>query len=860
MTDKNPDPSSEPAPEPGAVEADEFSFTALSDLALNLRWTWNRDTDDLWATLHSGLWETTQNPWLILQTISKDKRHSVLADPVFRQHVSKLHEENRAAITGARWFQAAHPDAPLNCAAYFSMEYMLSESLPIYSGGLGNVAGDQLKAASNFGVPVVGVGLLYSQGYFRQEIDGHGNQQALYPFNSPGMLPVSPLRQPNKEWLRLRVPLAGSKLWLRVWEVRVGRLKLYLLDSNDPENSAPQRCITGELYGGGQELRLKQELILGIGGWRLLQELNLDPEVCHLNEGHAAFAVLDRARTYMERRQVSFAEALTATRPGNLFTTHTAVAAGFDRFPPELIARYLKEYAECELHISLSELMALGRAAGSDPGSDPAEPFNMAYLALRGCGAVNAVSRLHGAVSRRIFRPLFSRWPEAEVPVAHITNGVHMPTWSSAAATALWNEACAGECFQGTVAPEPVNPERFFRNLSDDRLWELRTNARMTLIHQARLRLFRQMHDQGEPAEVLDAVRDVFDPDALTLGFARRFATYKRPNLLLKDPERLARILTCNERPVQLMIAGKAHPNDLAGQALIRQWSEFIRRPDVRSRAVFLTDYDMLLSQQMVRGIDLWVNTPRRPWEASGTSGMKVLANGGLNVSELDGWWAEAYSPEIGWAFGDRREHGDDPEWDNVEAEALYSLLEGEIIPAFYDRNAQGIPVGWVKRMRESMIRLTLQFSAGRVIKEYAEKHYVSAAGAYRARSADGGKIGREVHEWQGKIAAHWEHLHFGALTINTGAAGHLFSVQVYLDELSPEAVRIELYADATENGPPERVTMTRKMALVGSVGGYLYSVAIPNQRPATDYTPRIVPYHEHAAVPLEVNRILWQR
>jgi glycogen phosphorylase len=595
-----------------------------------------------------------------LQTVSEEKLQSVTSGPDFQLLVADLHREKQAVEQSQGWFQKAHPRSGLTAVAYFSMEFMLSEALPIYSGGLGNVAGDQLKAASNLGVPVKGIGLLYQQGYFRQEIDAHGQQVALYPFNDPGQLPIKPVRKPNREWLRLAIDLSGSKLWIRVWEAKVGRAKLYLLDTNDPANIPEYRCITSELYGGGSELRLKQEQVLGIGGWMLVEALGLQPEVCHLNEGHAAFAVLERARSYMTHGKQSFDLALTVTRAGNLFTTHTPVAAGFDRFTPELMEAYFKRYAEEQLSISYHDLLALGRC---DP-NDSSEPFNMAYLAIRGSGAVNGVSKLHGEVSRRIFQPLFPRWPEAEVPVTHVTNGVHTPTWDSAQADKLWEAACGKQ----RSYEEMENAESDFRKVSDSELRELRAASRKLLVDYVRKLHARQLAVRGASAEEISKAAQVLDSNALTLGFARRFATYKRPNLLLHDPQRLVRILTDSDRPVQLVLAGKAHPQDGAGQDMIRQWIEFANRPEIRSRVVFLSDYDALMAEHLVQGVDVWVNTPRRPWEASGTSGMKVLVNGGLNLSELDGWWAEAYSPEVGWAIGDGREHGDDPGWDAASA------------------------------------------------------------------------------------------------------------------------------------------------------------------------------------------------
>ncbi|PYO29683.1 MAG: DUF3417 domain-containing protein [Gemmatimonadetes bacterium] len=833
------------------LPTDIGGFGSLAELALDLHWSWNHGTDDVWRQLDPELWESTHNPWVVLQTVSRDQIERVLANPVFRKRVAGLVQATRQAAKAPAWFQRHHADAPLTCAAYFSMEFMLSEALPIYSGGLGNVAGDQLKAASDLGVPVVGVGLLYQQGYFRQVIDKSGDQQALFPYNDPGQLPITPLRQPNGEWLRLELALPGYSVWLRAWQVQVGRVKLYLLDSNDAANAPAHRGITSELYGGGPELRLEQELFLGIGGWRLLRALGVHPEVCHLNEGHAAFAVLERAHTFMEETGQSFEVALAATRAGNLFTTHTAVAAGFDRFAPALIEQYLGGYAEQQLGITLHELLALGR---QNP-NDSSESFNMAYLSIRGSGAVNGVSRLHGRVSRHLFEPLFPHWPADEVPVGHVTNGVHVPSWDSAAADALWTDACRKDRWLGPIE----RLEQDMRCLSNAALWQFRTAARESLVAYARERLCRQLAASGASPEEIDGAKHLFDPNALTLGFARRFATYKRPNLLLHDPQRLLRLLTDPQRPVQLIIAGKAHPADQAGQALIREWVHFIRQPETRPHAIFLSDYDMLLTEHLVQGVDVWINTPRRPWEACGTSGMKVLANGGINLSELDGWWAEAYTPEVGWALGDGREHGEDPAWDAVEANALYTLLEREVVPEFYSRDEQGIPTAWVERMRESMARLTPRFSTNRSVREYTVQHYLPAAAAYRGRAADNGAVARNIVGWEHTLKEKWVTLRFGDVKVQTDTAQHVFEAEVYFNDLDPNAVRVELYADGINGGSPIRQEMSRVQPS-GGPRRWIYRASVSATRSAGDYTARIIPHRAGVAVPLEVAPILWQR
>jgi starch phosphorylase len=641
-------------------------------------------------------------------------------------------------------------------------------------------------------------------------------------------------------------------VWLRTWQVQVGRVKLYLLDSNDAANYPAHRGITSELYGGGPELRLKQELLLGIGGWRLLTALGIQPDVCHLNEGHAAFAVLERARSFMQESGQPFEVALAVTRAGNLFTTHTAVAAGFDRFAPALIEQYLGGYTERELGITLHDLLALGRR---NP-NDSAEPFNMAWLAIRGSGAVNGVSSLHGRVSRHLFEPLFPHWPMDEVPVGHVTNGVHMPSWDSAAADDLWTEACGKDRWLGAM--EML--EQDMRCVSDASLWKFRTATTTALVEYARKYLSRQLAASGASPEAVDYARHLFDPNILTLGFARRFASYKRPNLLLYDPLRLLRLLSNPQRPVQLIMAGKAHPADQAGQALIQQWTHFIRQPEVRPHVIFLSDYDMHVTAQLVQGVDVWLNTPRRPWEACGTSGMKVLVNGGINLSELDGWWAEAWTPEVGWALGDGREHDNDPDWEAAEAEALYDLLEHDVIPEFYTRDAQGIPTAWVARMRESMARLTPRFSSNRAVREYTEQHYLPAAAAYHERAAAKGALGVQLVNWRHALDRQWTALRFGEAKIETDGSQHVFNVQVYLDDLEVEAVRVELFANGTDGSAPVRVEMQRIRQLVGAANGYAYRAAVPAARPSTDYTARLIPHHDSVAIPLEAAHILWQR
>jgi len=828
-----------------------LKLKGLTVLALDLRWNWNHSADDLWRKVDPELWKATGDPWLILESISRKRLETLAADADFINELQRQFDYRKAYLSQLSWFEERYGDNKMGTVAYFSMEFGLSEALPIYSGGLGILAGDFLKTASDLGIPLVGIGLLYQQGYFRQAIDTNGDQLAFFPYNNPTMLPVLPLQGPDGEWLRISVELPGRTLYLRGWQAQVGRVPLYLLDSNDLLNTPDDRGITGELYGGGNEMRMRQEIVLGIGGWRLLEALNISPTVCHLNEGHAAFVVLERARRFMEHNDRSFSISLYSTRAGNVFTTHTPVAAGFDRFPRELMTRYFSDYAN-QLGVSMEALLALG---GGYKGDDH-DSFNMAYLALRGCGRVNGVSRLHGEVSRRIFQPLFPHWPKHEIPIGHVTNGVHMPSWDSAAADALWTKYCGKGSWLSTL--ESI--EQAWKNVDDEKLWAMRNQARHSFINTVRQRLARQQEACGVSKEGVKQCLQIFDPNLLTIGFARRFAGYKRPTLLLTDPDRLTRLLTDSQRPVQLVIAGKAHPQDEEGIRLVRQWNDYLRQPGIREHGVFLVDYDMGLAAEMVQGIDLWLNTPRRSWEASGTSGMKVLVNGGLNLSELDGWWAEAYEPEVGWSLGDGLEYENDSSWDASEAEELYLLLEQEVLPAFYTRDERGIPTAWVARMRQSLAQLTPMFSCNRMAREYSDDYYIPAAMSYRRRAADNASLSDEMEKWFISLTNHWHQVRFGQCTVQEFSTRYLFQVEVLLGELSPETVRVELYAEPlSPDANPICVTMDRGVKLAGPGVGYQYHATIPMGRPAIDYTPRVIPCHVDASVPLEANFILWR-
>ncbi len=825
---------------------------SLVDLALDLRWTVRETTDKVWELLDAEAWEKTKNPYLILQNVSRSRLDGAAKDQSLKEEIRSWKEQRDRLLHEPGWFEKQHHD--IRSIVYFSMEFGLCEALPIYSGGLGILAGDHLKTASDLGVPITGVGLLYQQGYFRQVLGKDGTQVEAFPYNDPTNLPLESVPSEDGGRLRIKIMLPGRPLYLRVWKANVCRVDLYLLDSNDPLNSPWDRGITANLYAPGQELRLIQEIVLGIGGWQALKAMGIEPEVCHLNEGHAAFVVMARAYSFMLEFGCTLSEALWATRAGNVFTTHTPVEAGFDHFDKDLVRKYAKHYADL-IGIPYEDLISIGKGIWEDGD----EPFTPALLALRECSFVNGVSRLHGQVSKRIFQSRYPRWPEIEVPVGYVTNGVHVPTWDSPVAQRLWKRAC------------PLDPgwncldysgESVYK-LSDEDLWSFRAECRNDLVEYVRRRHARQLQERGASQEAIRAARHTLNSNTLTIGFARRATAYKRTNFLLKDEQRLIGILTNQERPMQLVMAAKAHPADIIGKEMVKQMANFASRPELRDHVVFLEDYDMDLAQHLQPGVDVWINTPRRPNEACGTSGMKVLSNGGLNLSTLDGWWDEAYDPQVGWCLGDEEEHSE-PGWDDKEADLLYRMLEEQVIPLFYDRDKKGVPAAWVAKIRASMAGLTPRYSSSRMMKEYVETVYQPAANAYRRRAADGARLARELARWQKRLDENWKELRFGRLMVYKENELWHFQVEVYLGDLSPKDVHVELYADPLNGTPqgaeggPVKVVMDCIGPIVGAVNGFQYSSSVSAQRPAKDYTPRIVPYHPEALVPKEVAHILW--
>ncbi len=823
-------------------------LAALAELACDLRWSWNHATDSLWQALEPTVWERTRNPVLVLQNVPRNALDKLANDQAFTNQLAAADAARLEYLSRPSWFALKHPESSRVRIAYFSMEYGITDALPLYSGGLGVLAGDHLKTASDLGMPLVALGLFFHEGYFRQLLDSNGWQLELYPHNSPYALPVRPVLEDGGTPLRVTIELPGRELLLRVWHARIGRVDLYLLDSDDPLNSPVDRGITSQLYGGDRETRFVQEIALGIGGWRALEALGIEVDVCHLNEGHAAFVTLERARRFMSSHQVPFWEALWATRAGNVFTTHTPVAAAFDTFPLPLLEKYGRGYAD-SLGLEAMQLLGLGRR---NP-DDPTEPFNMAYLAARTCARLNAVSRLHGEVSRRIFASLYPRWPEAEIPVTHITNAVHVPSWDSAWADDIWTDACGKERWLGSHDSLAAA----IAAIDDAALWSFRGQERGDLVAYARHRLALQLAQRGSDQAEIAAAHDALDPNVLTIGFARRFTEYKRPDLLLRDTARLLRLLNDPVRPVQIIVAGKAHPHDEPGKLALQRWAHFVNRADVRARAVLLEDYDMALAQQLVQGVDVWVNTPRRPWEASGTSGMKVLVNGGLNLSEIDGWWAEAWTPEVGWALGDGAEHAE-PGWDEVEAAELYRLLESEIVPCFYERDPSGIPRAWVARIRASMSELTPRFSSNRMLAEYVERMYIPAAADYDRRERDDARLARSLRAWMHTLNHHWREIHWGRYEVLAVDRGWSVALQVYLGHLPPDDVGVELYAERRGELPQECHRLARDDALPGAVSGFNYRGVIETQRPSADFTPRVVPVQATVAVPAEARFIRW--
>jgi glycogen phosphorylase len=712
----------------------------LHDIAYNLRWSWDDGTRDLFRWLDPDGWEAVNHdPVRLLGSVRRDRLEALVDDPGFLSFMNEIAGEQERYVDGARWFQARR--SPLRSVAYFSPEFGITEALPQYSGGLGVLAGDHLKAASGLGIPLVGMCLFYQQGYFRQELNADGWQQERYPRLDPHAMALH-----RVEGARVTVDLAGTPLVAQLWRAMIGRVKLYLLDADVEENDTTSRQVTDRLYAGDAEHRMRQEILLGIGGVRALRAAGEETQIFHTNEGHAGFLGLERIRQLVTEEGLRFHEALEAVRAGTCFTTHTPVPAGIDRFPREMMERYFKAFAD-ECGVTFNDLMALGH----EPGAGADSPFNMAVMGLRLASLSNGVSKLHARVSQKMFSGLWPGVPEAEAPIRPVTNGVHARTWVSAEMDELLNRY---------VLPEwPEADETrwaHINDVNDEELWRVKERGRHSLVAFVRERLRLSALARGMSESDVAWTQEVLDPRVLTLGFARRFAAYKRATLLLSQPARLKTLLTSTERPIQIVFAGKAHPADDIGKEMIRQILAFARDPEVRHRVAFVEDYDMVVARRMYQGCDVWMNTPRRPLEACGTSGMKAAINGSLNCSILDGWWDEMFDGENGWAISSAETYEDLAKRDEVEAESLFDLLERQIVPLFYDRYGGPVPRRWVRRVKASLRSLGPQVSASRMVRDYVEEMYEPAAQQADALSAGGGERAKALAAWKQSLQRAW--------------------------------------------------------------------------------------------------------
>jgi starch phosphorylase len=839
---------------------------ALRKIAYNLRWAWSHSSIELFRRLDRDLWEKSgHNPVLMLGAIEQEKLVAAAGDDSFLAHLQSVMETLEAYLQSeTSWFQRLphkSDDRPL--VAYFSAEFGLTECLSIFAGGLGILAGDHLKSASDLGVPLVGLGLLYQQGYFRQYLNQAGWQQESYETNDFHNLPVTQICRVDGEPVMIKVEYPGRSVFAQIWRAQVGRIALYLLDSNIAANRlAEDRDITDQLYGGDQEMRIKQEILLGIGGYRALEAMGLEPTVYHMNEGHSAFLALERIRSLMEARHLSFPEARALASAGLVFTTHTPVEAGHDYFSPEQIRRYFGAYAR-QLNLSEQEFLSLGRSSPDDQGN-----FCMTILALNLSSRCNGVSRLHGEVSRQMWQGLWRGLPVQEIPIRHITNGVHFRSWISLEMNQLYDRYLGPHWRE-----DPPDSDIWNRvwSIPVEELWRTHERRRERLVAWARHRLREQRLRRGAPQPEIEAAVEVLDPDALTIGFARRFATYKRATLILHDLPRLERLLRDSRSPVQVIFAGKAHPRDDAGKELIKQITGLTRQRELGRHLVFLEDYDMAVARYLVQGVDIWLNTPLRPYEASGTSGMKAAANGVLNLSTLDGWWDEIWhAPDragtIGWAIGKGEKYSDPSYQDQVEAEALYDLLEREVIPAFYDRGPDRTPRKWVEFMKASIGGICHFVSTHRMVRDYTCQFYLDAHEHYRALEAKGAARVRSLAAWEAHLRQEWARVCIQSVEQgmpNTMPVGTEFRVRAHvrLGSLSPQDVAVEFYlGHLSSSGEIAGAIATPMQAMESeSDGNFLFEGASRCTRSGRHgFTVRVRPYHPDLTVPFLPGLIRW--
>jgi starch phosphorylase len=831
----------------------------LHKLAYNLWWCWNADAVALFRRIDPDLFEALDHsPVRLLSSTDQARFDELDQDDGFLAHMERVAAALDRYVTGKTWFReqfAADSDARVG---YFSMEFGIHESVPVYSGGLGVLAGDHLKSASDLGIPLSGVSLMYREGYFRQYLNVDGWQQERYPENDFFNLPLIAELDAKGAPILVPAPFPGRDVLLRVWRIQVGRVPLYLLDANIPQNRPEDRGITAQLYGGDQHTRIQQEIVLGIGGIRALRALGQEPTVCHMNEGHAAFVGLERIRLLMQEKRLDFPTACEVVKAGTCFTTHTPVPAGNDAFPPQMIDQYLGGYLQ-QLGIDRQTLFSLGRQHPQNEG----EPFGMTVLALKLANTSNAVSKLHGTVSRKMWQEIWPTLPTPEVPIGSITNGVHTRSWIAPEMGQLFERYLG---VQWEERPADFAAWRRVGNIPDEELWRTHERRRERLISLCRTRLKAQLRRRGAPPSEVAAADEVLDPEALTLGFARRFATYKRGDLVFRDPQRLAALLNDAKRPVQLVFAGKAHPKDNGGKELIARVVQMARKSDFRRRVVFVEDYDMNVARYMVQGVDVWLNNPRRPLEASGTSGMKVAVNGGLNLSILDGWWVEGYDGDNGWAIGAGEEYTDLNYQDEVESRALYELLERDIAPLFYSRGSDGLPRGWIRRMKRSLTTLVPVFNTNRMVAEYLERCYLPSHRRFVELSADGMRAAADLAAWRRRVAQAWNQVRVEGIEAPTADAlrvgGELpVRVRVNLGGLSPEEVEVQLchgLLDSMGEIANPRALALRPDSPNGSAG-MVYAGQVPCTASGQfGFSVRVLPRHKNLSNLFEPGLVTW--
>ncbi len=764
----------------------------LEKLAYNLWWSWNYDAIELFRRIDRELWKKVgHNPVLFLQRIPQANLNELTNDDSFMAHVERVQTGFQKCVLSP-CDKMPFTYEKNEVIAYFSAEFGLHESVPLFAGGLGVLAGDHLKAASNMGLPLVAVSLLYRHGYFRQQLDNEGWQQESYPPNEIQNMPLTEVKDGDGNHLTISVPVPDGELRALVWKVQVGRIPLYLLDANVPENSAELHKVTAQLYGGGEQTRLLQELLLGIGGMRALSAMDIHPAVCHMNEGHSAFISLERLHYLMSRHNMDIDTALEVVRRTNIFTTHTPVAAGHDEFHVEMVQPYLKPLQE-RLGVDADKILAWGR-----PFDTPAKtPFSMTALALHMAQDCNGVSELHGQVARRMWQSIWPGKPEHEIPISHITNGVHTPSWISPEHVLLFDRYLGPNWY---LHPGRSGMAARIDKIPDDELWRARQLCRTRLVRESRTRYIRQLTERNASQTEIEQARTSLDPNALTIGFARRFAAYKRATLIFRDADRIEAMLSSTERPIQLIISGKAHPDDNEGKELIRRIIQFSQREGVNHKILFIEDYNIDIARVMLHGVDVWLNTPRRPQEASGTSGMKAAVNGALNLSVLDGWWCEGYDKKRGWSIGRGEEYEDTEFQDEIESKALYALLEEQIVPLFYQRSEEQIPVDWIRMTKEAIKMAFCHFSSHRMLREYETRFYSPAVQRSRELRADDWAAARGLAQRQERLHQNWQTVRIETPTTDMRPerlrVGHTFHVSttVHLGSLQPNEVVVQCY------------------------------------------------------------------